>query len=230
MKTYRTPLLFLAANLLVIGQAWAAASDTSKPTATAATSASAATSANGASLFQAGNYKLRPTELINVNVVDDDKAKGDFRIDIDGVVHLPYIQDHPVKVAGLTTSEAGDAITKAYVDLGIFVKPSITVSLKEAVAQQVYFTGEVNRQGPIPIPTGQKLTLIQALNAAGGPTHNAARTVTITRIKTDGSGNIERLSDVDLWGAVHGKANDVTLQEGDTIFMPQSILGDAWQN
>ncbi len=234
MKSNRALFLVMASSLLVLGPARAAAADAkpadAKPAASAGTAASKATTdaSGGSSLFQTSNYKLRPTELISVNVVDDPKANGDFRIGIDGNVQLPYIQDHPVKVAGLSASDAARTITQAYKDLGIFINPSITVSVKEYVAQQVYFMGEVNKPGTIPIPTGQKLTLVQALNVAGGQTHNATRLVTITRIKPDG--NTETLKDVDLWGAVHGKVPDVTLQEGDTIFLGQSLLGDAWQN
>jgi len=242
MKTNRALFLLLAAGLFASASVCAAA-DTSKTTdsksantkpadaksaASGTTAATNTTTTNAASLYQAGNYKLRPTEVIGVDVVDDPKAKGDFPIGIDGNVQLPYIQDHPVKVAGLSTSEAAQVITKAYKDLGIFVNPSITVSVRQYVAQQVYFLGEVNKQGPIAIPTGKKLTLVQALNEAGGHTHNAAGTVTITRINvTDGTTQV--LKNVDLWGAAHGTKPDVELQEGDTINLGQSILGDVWQ-
>ncbi len=226
MKISRAFSLVIASSLLACWPVLASAADAPKAT-DAKPASTTATNADVAASFQAGNYKLRPTEVISVKVVDDDRASGSFRIGIDGNVQLPYIQDHPVKVAGLSASQAADLIAKAYVDQQIFVKPSVNVSVTEFVPEEVYFLGEVNKQGSIPIPAGQTLTLTQALAAANGPTHNAAATVTITRINTDGTTSV--LKDVDLLGATKDKKKDIALQEGDTITLGQSLLGNVWQ-
>jgi polysaccharide export outer membrane protein len=228
MKTHRALFLLVAAGLLAGVSARVSAADAPKAAdAKSAKPASAASSdSDAAAAFQVGNYKIKPTEVITISTVEDSNASGDFRIGIDGNVQLPYLHDHPVKVAGLSTSEAADLIAKTYVQAGIFVNPSITVSIKEFLAQQVNFIGEVNKPGPIPIPVGKKLTLVQAFTQAGGPTHNAAGTVTITRINANGTTNI--LKDVDLLGATKDPTKDIDLQEGDTITLGQSLLGDVW--
>jgi len=166
---------------------------------------------------------LYPTDVIKINVADDEKASHEYKIEADGKIKPVYLKT-AVQVAGLSISAAGDALSKAYMEEKIFVNPHIKVSISPS---QVFFIGEVNKPGAIPIPTGQKLTLVQAFNAAGGPTHNAAGAVTITRIKSDGS--TETLKNVDLIGTFHGRNSDVALENGDIVLLNESLLCCDWQ-
>lgn len=222
MNSPRLLKMILAAALLAAVPAWAA-DEPAKPAASGA--ANATLTGNPAAAFQTTNYKLRPTDLITVTVVEDAHATGDFKIDVDGTVALTYLPDRPIKLVGLSTSDAAKAIIKAYVEQGIFVKPSITVSVKAPAPRYVKFIGQVMKQGPIEIPPSKEMTLATALAEAGGPTSNADRYVTITRIKEDGT--TETLNNVDLLAAVK-KGKDIPLQEGDIITLGQSVLGDVW--
>ncbi len=234
MKIHRASLFLFAVSLLPVFSVPVLAADTAKA-ATAAASGMAISAAkaapantstvNAASSFESGNYKLRLTDVIGINVVDDAKASGEFKIDIDGNVLLPYLPDQPVKLAGLSTTDAAKAIIKAYVDQKIFVKPSITVVVKVAAPRYIIFLGQVSHQGKIEIPMSKEMTLSNALAEAGGPMPNADRYVTITRVNPDGT--TKTLSKVDLKAAVT-EGKDVPLQEGDIITLGQSLLGDVW--
>ncbi len=79
----------------------------------------------------------------------------------------------------------------------------------------VYVTGEVNEPGALSYTEG--MTVTQAINAAGGPTQLASmRYVYLLR---DG----ERIK-VDLKRILKGTAPDVALQEGDQLFIEESVF------
>ncbi len=227
MNSHRLLKWLFAAGLLACAPAWASSAEPAKSASgtDAANKAAGTASLNPAAAFQSSNYKLRPTDLITVTVVEDPHATGDFKVDVDGTVSLTYLPDHPIKLVGLSTSDAARAIIKAYVEQGIFVKPSITVAVKTPAPRYVKFIGQVMKQGPIEIPPSKEMTLATALAEAGGPTSVAGRYVTITRIMDDGT--TKTIPDVDLLAAVK-QGKDVPLQEGDIITLGQSVLGDVW--
>jgi protein involved in polysaccharide export with SLBB domain len=180
------------------------------------------------SSFQENNYVLRPTDVIGVRVVDDDRASGSFTIGVDGTVALTYLDpDHPLKLEGLTVAEAVKLISKAYIDQKIFIKPTITLTVQTYAERRVYVMGLVTSPGWVVIPPEQKLSLVAAIAQAHGPTQNAAGTVTITRKMPDGS--TKTFKNVDLLGATKGTSPDFPLQEGDTITLGESLLGNVWQ-
>lgn len=223
MKTYRAFSLLIIAGLAISQPVWASSAEPAK--SAAATTGKSADSTNAASSFESNNYMLRKTDVIYVNVVDDSKASGEFKIDIDGNVLLPYLPDHPVNLLGKSTAEAAKVIIDTYVAQGIFIKPSITVAVKVAAPRYIIFLGQVLKQGKIEIPVSKAMNLSTALAEAGGPTSKADRYVTINRINPDGT--TKTLSKVDLVAAVK-EGKDVALQEGDTITLGESVLGDVW--
>lgn len=87
-------------------------------------------------------------------------------VDDRGCVNLSLIGT--IKIDGMTTSEAEEAIEKAYVDQGYYRKITVIV-----VAQQdEYFVrGEVKTPGKYPLSVG--VTLMRAITTAGGYTDYA---------------------------------------------------------
>jgi polysaccharide export outer membrane protein len=232
MKTPRTILLLAASTLLFGAPAIALASGSDQPAAAKSPSdivVVKGTSLDAGASYQTDNYKLRPTDVINVNVVDDPNATHDYRINVDGTVQLVYLDAvSPLKLAGLTIADAKKAITKAYVDNKIFIRPSITIDVKEFSTRRINVNGQVGKPGPIYIPAEKDMTLVEAITEAGGPTDKAAATVNITRILPDGK--TTTLQDVDLYGAMKDAKKDVPLQEGDTIFLGESAFANVWQH
>ncbi len=182
---------------------------------------------DAASSFQINDYKLRPTDVINVTVADDTTATKDYRVSVKGEVTLVYLNDHPLKLSGLTLKEAADLIRGTYVGEKIYNRPSITVDVREFSVRTVNIIGQVAKPGQVPIPAQKELTLVTAIAAAGGPTERAATEVTITRVLPDGK--TQTLDHVDLKGAVLDASKDIPIQEGDTIFLGSSLLSASWQ-
>jgi len=179
-----------------------------------------------AALFQTNNYTLRPTDVINVNVAEDIAATKDYRVSVEGTVSLVYLNDHPLKVSGLTKEEAANLIRKTYVDEKIYQKPSVTVDIREFSVRLVNVLGQVARPGQIQIPAQKAMTLVNAIAAAGGYTEKAATVVTITRVLSDGK---FQTFQADLKAAVKDASKDISIQENDTISLGESFLADAWK-
>ncbi len=231
MKTQH-PLLQVATSALLFGAplvvsaADAAAKSAADASAPIHFPLPKATSQDAAASYQVDNYKLRPTDVITVDIADDDKASHDYSISVDGTALMTYLSQ-PVKLAGLTVVQAVAAVSQAYKDAKIFAQPQITLTVKEFSPRRINVLGAVGKPGPIYLPPQKDLTLVAAITEAGGPTSKAATTVNITRVNPDGTTTV--LKNVDLKGAVQDASKDISLQEGDTIFLGESLLGAGWQ-
>lgn len=96
------------------------------------------------------------------------------------------------------------------------------VYIPEHQESVVSVLGEVNKPGPEPLM--QTSTLISLLASAGGPTEKAGGNPEIT-ITESSTGRIQRISFKELL-TLHG-GSDVTLHDGDIVYVPRSGLAKA---
>ncbi len=226
MNTCRTWLYFGLAALVGAWPAVSLAADAAaKPVDSKAKGQ--ADTVNPGSTYQTNNYVLRPTDVIGVRVIDDDRASSDFTISADGTVGLTYLDpDHPLKVEGLTVAEAVKLISSEYVRQKIFIKPTITVTVKTYAERRINVLGDVGAPGWVVIPPEQNLSLVSAIAQAHGPSPRAYHIVTITRKNADGS---TKTYTADLRAAMKGTGPDFPLEEGDTINVTESLIGNDFQ-
>jgi polysaccharide export outer membrane protein len=84
----------------------------------------------------------------------------------------------------------------------------------------VYVVGDVIRPGGFPVDPAQKLTVVQAVSLAWGPTQNAALgKAVLIREQRDG----RTLTTLNLKRLLRGKDPDLSIQDGDIIFVPDSF-------
>jgi polysaccharide export outer membrane protein len=96
-------------------------------------------------------------------------------IDDRGGVNLSLIGT--VKIVGMTTSEAEEAIESAYVNGGYYSKITVVVVVQD---DEYFVRGEVMRPGKYPLNPG--VTLLRAITTAGGYTDFAnARKINVFR-------------------------------------------------
>jgi protein involved in polysaccharide export with SLBB domain len=99
-----------------------------------------------------------------------------YTIDGDGYLNLPYINQ--VKVGGLSVRNAQIAIETKLKAEEIYTHPSITINMQQQ-ARFVSVGGSVRAPGRVPYTSD--LTLLSALNAAGGPSEFAGDKIRLTR-------------------------------------------------
>jgi len=135
-------------------------------------------------------------------------VSGIYTVDGDGSVNLPHIGR--VKIAGLTPGAAQSAIENEYKSRDIYTNPNIVITM-QAQSRFVNVGGEITT--PQRVPFTPDLTILSAINAAGGFSKFAdGRKVQLLR------GNNVRTIDVNKIRA--DPSLDVQLQPGDRIEAP----------
>lgn len=93
--------------------------------------------------------------------------EGNYVVDQDGQIKIP-LADVMTKAAGLDHAALSRSIEKVYREKGIYVHPAITVqgsARQIAEGARLSVGGKVKRPGPIPFR--ERMTLMQAIQAAG---------------------------------------------------------------
>lgn len=103
-------------------------------------------------------------------------------------------------------------------DLNVPLAPNDVVNVPAEVPVTVYVMGEVTRPGKVELKRGQNPSALQAIAAAGGPTDRAGKSAVITHA---GGG---RTATINYRNIARGRDKDVPLQDGDTIFIPESYF------
>jgi polysaccharide export outer membrane protein len=165
-------------------------------------------------------YTLGAGDRIRVEILKLSQYSGEYEVLINGTLNLTQIGS--VSVEGMTLEEAAIAIANRYTSARILRKPQVTVSLLTPRPLKIGIAGEVNRPGSyiIAVERSQFPSVTQALQLAGGVTQTSdLRRVRIERPRT--SGNRE-IIDINLWELIQtgNLANDITLRDGDIIFIP----------
>lgn len=135
-----------------------------------------------------------------------------YNVDGNGFINLPHIGS--IRAAGLSTAQLSQSIQGAYVSSGIYTNPTISIA-QQAASRFVTVGGEV--KAPQRVPYTNDLTLLAAIQAAGGFTEfaNRKRVVWI-------SGSSRTI--VDATAILRTGGQDVGLSPGDQIQVPSSAF------
>ncbi|MEO0455875.1 MAG: SLBB domain-containing protein [Cyanobacteria bacterium P01_A01_bin.114] len=179
------------------------------------------------SVYEAA-YTLDAGDLIQIDILRVPQYSGEQEVLIDGSLNLPVVGQ--LSVRGLTLEQAKIAIANAYSE--ILRRPHVTVSLLSPRPLRVGIAGEIDSPGSYTIERNgsQFPTLVSLLQTAGGINQTAdLRRVQVRRIEASGR-NI--VINVDLWQFLQtgDLRYDLTLRDGDTVFVPTSDTFDATEN
>ena len=145
-------------------------------------------------------------------------AESGFQVGSDGTINYPYIGT--VQAAGRRTDQIRSDISQ---QLATFIPdPQVEVRIAAYNAQAVVVSGEVNTPNRQPL-TAVPLSLIEAINAAGGFTDNAElRNVSVQRAG--------RIYQVDVQGFLSGglRQNNPVLRNGDVVSIPRRRAEEAY--
>jgi polysaccharide export outer membrane protein len=112
-------------------------------------------------------YRLATGDNLRINVFDDSRLTGEFRVNDSGNVALPLVGS--VRANGLTPAELEAAIANALRRSNLFQRPTVAVEVAEY--RPVYLLGEVSRPGPVEYKPG--MTMLTAITVGGGFTYRA---------------------------------------------------------
>ncbi|QHI70294.1 polysaccharide biosynthesis/export family protein [Tichowtungia aerotolerans] len=158
-----------------------------------------------------GLYNLNPLDPLYISFLGIPEEKAiETVIDEYGQITLPYIEE-PVQASGRTISELEREVQRIYIDGGIY--RNITVNIQTS-AKSYYMEGEVAR--PQEYPLSRRITLLQAIAAAGGYTEYAdKKDVLITR-----NGEIIKVNAKEL---EKNPERDIPIEAGDRIKVDRSF-------
>jgi polysaccharide export outer membrane protein len=168
------------------------------------------------------DYIVGPLDVIAVRIYGEDKLSGKIRIDNDGSFPFEYLGR--VNAEGMTTAQIEAYLAKALGD-GYLRNPQVSVEVVEYRSKSVFVTGEV--RSPNKYSLQGNSTLMDALTLAGSITQNAGNWVQITHARQGvevlgPSASLEYDMRVNLRDIQTGKAQNIKLRDGDTIFVPRA--------
>jgi polysaccharide export outer membrane protein len=116
--------------------------------------------------------------------------------------------------------DVDDLMINGNPDLNLPLRPNDVINVPLESMTSIYLLGEVMKPGKVTFRHSQSPTLLQAIADAGGPTDRAASKCIIKRKVNGKETNIV----VDFKRIMNGKAQDVALQDDDTIFVRESTF------
>src|SRR5215212_2271142 len=155
-----------------------------------------------------------PIELKIGGVPQDEQMQvnNTYVVDSTGTINLPYI--NKIRAAGLAPSQLAREVENAYRAGKIYTNPNVTIIMQPA-ARFVNVGGAVRQ--PSRVPFTEDMTLLTAINAAGGFNDFADQ----KRVR------LLRGSKVQMFDVRQFRKNpdkDVALQPGDRVEVPQTLF------
>lgn len=158
-------------------------------------------------------YVLQPGDVLSVSVWKETDLSTDLVVRPDGGISMPLIGE--IDAAGHTVEQVRSTIDQR---LHKFIPdPTVAVIVKQALGNQIFVIGKVNKPGAFPI--SRPVDVMQALSLAGGTTPFAAVN-DIQVLRRDGTRQVTmrfRYGDIE-----HGRNLDqnIVLRSGDTVVVP----------
>lgn len=175
---------------------------------------------SGVGIIVGENYVLKSSDVVTVEVYQEEDLSKTARVEGDGSVSLALVGK--VKIAGMTVGEAQSLITDLY-NRDFIVDPQVSLLVTSFSPKVVHVLGSVNSPGVVEIPPDRDLTLTEAIAAVRGISRlGNPRSITVKRV--DSSGRAEQMEVNFSRIVTDANTKDVILQEGDTIWVPERII------
>lgn len=171
---------------------------------------------------------VRPGFVLTLTVLVDGRKEIDesgARVSEDGDVRLPLVG--PVQVAGLTLNTLREKVTNLYREY--FVEPQVSVDFvadtQGGVSPwgTVTVLGRVKNPGNVPLPPTRDLSVVAAIQAAGGFDTSADQGgIRVTRNGPEGRES--RRINLKALGTGGTTSGDLLLKDGDVVYIPELMF------
>jgi polysaccharide export outer membrane protein len=165
-------LLLGLAGLVSAGGPRALASENDRPAGNAEAAGAKAGDSRAIDLLIYAN------DLLFIQVFDVEQLTHEYRVSPSGMLAFPLLAD-PVRAAGLRPEQLEKELAQKCKEAGVLGHPQITVTIRESRVHAVIIAGAV--KSPQVYPVFGRITLMDVITQAGGPSEDAGITVTITR-------------------------------------------------
>jgi protein involved in polysaccharide export with SLBB domain len=171
---------------------------------------------------------LEPGDAVELSVEVDGKMEVSLhqaKLNYQGIATFPLVGD--VEIGGMKLSKARDVISAEYSKY--YVNPPVIMIARSDVADadelgSVTVLGRVSRPGVVPITSPRGLNLSAAIQAAGGFASSARTSrIRVTRVNENGT-KAQVFINFEEIGAEGNAEADVTLQDGDIVYVPERIF------
>jgi len=170
-----------------------------------------------------GGYKLFPRDLVVMSILGEPDMTLERRIDGDGKISLPLIG--PVLIKGLSLTEAESTIQQLYIDSQVYIRPQVSLSIKEYYPKEISVLGQVRNPGRIAFAIeASTINIVEAITKAGGFTRiSKSDNVLVNRRLPSGE---EKSYIVNVAAIIEGKGSSesANILPGDVIFVPERIF------
>ena len=160
------------------------------------------------------DYRIGPKDLLVIRVIGHEDASATVRVSEEGKISMPYLGE--VAVSGLTKAGLEKRLVELLADNGIFQSPQVTVFIEEYKSNVVSIIGAVKNPGEYELLG--RLTLMDLISKAGGPTGEEGREIIIFR-RLNGNSTSLKISRDGLLDEGDPELN-VPLEPGDVINVP----------
>lgn len=182
-------------------------------------------------MFNLPVERLGPDDLIGLSVYDEPELTRTIRVNSDGKLRLPMIQQQ-IQAAGLYPSELETEITRALTEEHLLVDPIVTVSVVEYRSRPITVVGAV--KNPLTFQATGKVTLLDAISQAGGLAPEAGSEILVTgAIRPADSNSSPLVTRIPVHGLIDGvdPALNITLAGGEEVRVPEAgrvfVLGSV---
>jgi len=128
-----------------------------------------------------GAYRIGPRDVVAIRVFEEAQLDGDFKVNEDGTIRLPLVGN--VLAEGLTEEELA-ARLKEVLEEGLLQRASVTAEVTEFRSRPISVLGAVREPGSLNFPG--RLTLIEAITAAGGLSGSQGSSIHVLRRAANG--------------------------------------------
>ena len=163
-------------------------------------------------------YRLMKYDTINIMAIGFPDGIGidDVTVGVDGMARLPYTGN--IKLVGLTLDEARDLIHARLSEY--FKLPELNVYMKSYGPRKIYVMGNVNVPG-IKNMDVDNMNVYAAVASAGG-VDNKGRSKHIQLIRQIDGVLYYREINLDAFVKKHDLSQNIELEDGDIIYVPDS--------
>jgi len=162
-------------------------------------------------------YRIGPRDLVAVRVFEEPELNVDVRVNEDGTIRLPLLGN--VRAEGLTENELA-AQLKKLLEADLLQRASVSVEVTEFRSRPISVIGAVRTPGSLNF--SGRLTLLEAITAAGGLAENHGDSIYILRRATNGLTDQVSVSIDDLLVRADPDVN-IPIFANDLINVPAAV-------